>query len=59
MEDGSDKRYDVAAVLVRNPRTPVEFALSLLLRLNPDDMRAVANDPELVRIVIAPRPGLG
>ena len=46
------KRYQVAANLVRNPRTPIGLALNLIPRLNPRDIRSVAIDrnvPEAVR----------
>jgi hypothetical protein len=46
------KRYGVVASLVRNPRTPVGVALTMVPRLNPRDMKAVAVDrnvPEVIR----------
>lgn len=46
------KRYNVVSSLVRNPRTPVGIALTMVSRLNPRDMRAVAVDrnvPEVIR----------
>jgi hypothetical protein len=46
------KRYTVVNNLVRNPRTPVGIALTLVPRLNPRDIRSVSNDrnvPEAIR----------
>jgi hypothetical protein len=46
------KRYPVVANLVRNPRTPIGIALSMVPRLNPRDIKGVALDrnvPEAVR----------
>jgi hypothetical protein len=46
------KRYVVVNNLVRNPRTPIGVALTLVSRLNPRDIKAVAVDrnvPEPVR----------
>jgi hypothetical protein len=46
------KRYPVISNLVRNPRTPIGIALSLVPRLNPRDIKGVAVDrnvPEAVR----------
>jgi hypothetical protein len=46
------KRYAVVNNLVRNPRTPVGIALTLVPRLNPRDIRSVSNDrnvPEAIR----------
>jgi hypothetical protein len=46
------KRYTVINNLVRNPRTPVGLALSLVPRLGPRDVKAIAVDrnvPEPVR----------
>ncbi len=46
------KRYAVANNLVRNPRTPIGIALTLVPRLNPKDVKGVAIDrnvPEAVR----------
>jgi hypothetical protein len=46
------KRYGVVSSLVRNPRTPVGIALTMVSRLNPRDMKAVAVDrnvPEVIR----------
>jgi hypothetical protein len=46
------KRYGVVSGLVRNPRTPVGVALTMVPRLNPRDMKAVAVDrnvPEVIR----------
>ncbi len=46
------KRYAVAGNLVRNPRTPVGIALSLVSRLTPKDLKAVSVDrnvPEAIR----------
>jgi hypothetical protein len=46
------KRYTVLNNLVRNPRTPVGIALGMVPRLNPRDIKGIANDrnvPEPVR----------
>ncbi|HXK12187.1 MAG TPA: HEAT repeat domain-containing protein [Vicinamibacteria bacterium] len=46
------KRYTVISNLVRNPRTPIGIALSLVPRLGPRDVKGVAMDrnvPEPVR----------
>jgi hypothetical protein len=46
------KRYTVLNNLVRNPRTPIGIALSMVPRLNPRDIKGVAVDrnvPEPVR----------
>jgi hypothetical protein len=46
------KKYSVLNNLVRNPRTPIGLALSMVPRLNPRDIKAVAVDrnvPEPVR----------
>ena len=46
------KRYQVAANLVRNPRTPIAIALGLVARLNPRDLKSVSVDrnvPEAIR----------
>jgi len=46
------KKYNVIANLVRNPRTPVGIAMSMVSRLNPRDMKSVAVDrnvPEAIR----------
>jgi hypothetical protein len=46
------KRYTVLNNLVRNPRTPVGIALSMVPRLNPRDIKSIAVDrnvPEPVR----------
>lgn len=46
------KRYTVLNNLVRNPRTPVGIALSMVPRLNPRDIKGIAVDrnvPEPVR----------
>lgn len=46
------KRYSVLNNLVRNPRTPVGIALSMVPRLNPRDIKGIAVDrnvPEPVR----------
>jgi hypothetical protein len=46
------KKYTVLNNLVRNPRTPIGLALSMVPRLNPRDIKAVAVDrnvPEPVR----------
>jgi hypothetical protein len=46
------KRYGVVANLVRNPRTPVGIALTLVPRLNARDMKSLTADrnvPEVVR----------
>ena len=46
------KKYSVVANLVRNPRTPVGIAMTMIPRLNPRDMKAVAVDknvPEAIR----------
>lgn len=46
------KRYGVVSSLVRNPRTPIGVALTMVPRLNPRDMKAVAVDknvPEVIR----------
>jgi hypothetical protein len=46
------KRYGVVSSLVRNPRTPVGVALTMVPRLNIRDMKAVAVDrnvPEVIR----------
>ncbi|MGE5127782.1 MAG: hypothetical protein ACM3PV_15925 [Betaproteobacteria bacterium] len=46
------KRYAVANNLVRNPRTPIGIALTLVPRLNPKDVKGLAIDrnvPEAVR----------
>ena len=46
------KRYTVLNNLVRNPRTPIGIALSMVPRLNPRDIKGVALDrnvPEPVR----------
>ena len=38
------KRYTVLNNLVRNPRTPVGIALNMVPRLNPRDIKGLAND---------------
>jgi hypothetical protein len=46
------KRYAVVSNLVRNPRTPLGIALTLVSRLNPRDLKGVSVDrnvPEAVR----------
>jgi hypothetical protein len=46
------KRYSVINNLVRNPRTPIGIALTLVPRLNPRDLKGVSTDrnvPEAVR----------
>jgi hypothetical protein len=46
------KRYTVINNLVRNPRTPIGIALTLVPRLNPRDIKGIAVDrnvPEPVR----------
>jgi hypothetical protein len=46
------KRYAVVSNLVRNPRTPVGIALTLVSRLNPRDLKGVSVDrnvPEAIR----------
>ena len=46
------KRYTVLNNLVRNPRTPVGIAMSMVPRLNPRDIKGLANDrnvPDSVR----------
>jgi len=46
------KRYAVVSNLVRNPRTPIGIALTLVSRLNPRDLKGVSVDrnvPEAVR----------
>ncbi len=46
------KRYAVVANLVRNPRTPIGISMTLVSRLNPKDIKAVAVDrnvPEAIR----------
>ncbi len=46
------KRYSVINNLVRNPRTPIGIALSIVARLNPRDVKSIAVDrnvPEAVR----------
>lgn len=46
------KRYGVVSSLVRNPRTPIGVALTMVPRLNPRDMKAVTVDrnvPEVIR----------
>jgi hypothetical protein len=46
------KRYQVAANLVRNPRTPIAIALGLVPRMNPRDIKLISFDrnvPEAVR----------
>ena len=46
------KRYTVLNNLVRNPRTPIGIALSMVSRLNPRDVKSIAVDrnvPEPVR----------
>jgi hypothetical protein len=46
------KRYTVLNNLVRNPRTPIGIALSMVPRLNPRDIKGIAVDrnvPEPVR----------
>jgi hypothetical protein len=46
------RRYGVVSSLVRNPRTPVGVALTMVPRLNIRDMKAVAVDrnvPEVIR----------
>jgi hypothetical protein len=46
------KRYSIINNLVRNPRTPVGIALTLVSRLNPRDLKGVSTDrnvPEAVR----------
>lgn len=46
------RRYGVISSLVRNPRTPVGVALTIVPRLNPRDLKAVAVDrnvPEVIR----------
>ena len=46
------KKYSVVANLVRNPRTPIGISMTLVPRLNPRDIKAVAVDknvPEAIR----------
>jgi hypothetical protein len=46
------KRYTVLNNLVRNPRTPIGIALSMVPRLSPRDIKGIAVDrnvPEPVR----------
>jgi hypothetical protein len=46
------KRYNIVNNLVRNPRTPIGIALTLVARLNPRDLKGVSGDrnvPEAVR----------
>ncbi len=46
------KRYSIVNNLVRNPRTPIGIALTLVSRLNPRDLKGVSIDrnvPEAVR----------
>jgi hypothetical protein len=46
------KRYGVVASLVRNPRTPIAVAMTLVSRLNPRDMKSLSVDhnvPEVIR----------
>jgi hypothetical protein len=46
------KRYSVVANLVKNPRTPIGIAMTMVARLNPRDMKTVAIDknvPEPIR----------
>jgi len=46
------KRYTVINNLVRNPRTPIGIALTLVPRLNPRDIKGISVDrnvPEPVR----------
>ncbi len=46
------KRYAVVANLVRNPRTPIGIAMTMVSRLNPRDMKGVSVDknvPEAIR----------
>jgi hypothetical protein len=46
------KRYAVVSNLVRNPRTPVGIALTLVSRLNPRDLKGISMDrnvPEAIR----------
>ncbi|HEY6548848.1 MAG TPA: hypothetical protein VI589_13125 [Vicinamibacteria bacterium] len=46
------KKYSVVANLARNPRTPIGIAMTMVPRLNPKDMKAVAVDknvPEAIR----------
>jgi hypothetical protein len=46
------KRYTVVSNLVRNPRTPIGIALTLVSRLNPRDLKGITVDrnvPEAVR----------
>jgi len=46
------KRYAIVNNLVRNPRTPIGISMTLVSRLNPKDIKAVALDrnvPEAIR----------
>jgi hypothetical protein len=46
------KRYSVVSNLVKNPRTPIGIAMTMVSRLNPKDMKSVAVDknvPEAIR----------
>lgn len=46
------KRYQIAANLVKNPRTPLGISLGLVSRLTPRDMKALSTDrnvPEAIR----------
>ena len=46
------KKYSVVASLVKNPRTPIGIAMTMVSRLTPKDMKSVALDrnvPEAIR----------
>ncbi len=45
------KRYAVLSTLVRNPRTPVGIAISMVARLNPRDMKALTMDRNVAEVI--------
>jgi hypothetical protein len=45
------KRYGVISSLVKNPRTPLAVSLGLVTRLNPRDMKALAQDRNVSEVV--------
>jgi pyruvate/2-oxoglutarate dehydrogenase complex dihydrolipoamide acyltransferase (E2) component len=45
------KRYSVISNLVKNPRTPLAVSLQLVSRLNPRDMKSLAQDRNVSEVV--------
>ena len=45
------KRYGVMASLVKNPRTPLGISLGMVSRLNPRDLKGLANDRNVSEVL--------